>query len=78
MASPATSEKIKPKTIGKARAYLKNLRTFIREAKKPSTNEYCALLKGHLGALFMIGLFAYVIKVVNIPIVNFFLGGKKE
>ncbi|KAI5150890.1 protein transport protein SEC61 subunit gamma [Enteropsectra breve] len=54
--------------------FTKNAGRFIRKCKKPSKMEYVALVKGHLMGLAFLGIFGYVIKVINIPINNIIAG----
>lgn len=62
---------------GILKKHIKNAKNFLREAKYPSRKEFVQLSKVHFGGLFIFGLFAYCIDVINIPFKNFFLGSNK-
>lgn len=55
----------------------KKIKKFIKESKTPKKAEFRELLRGHIVGLVLIGLFAYVIKVIHIPINNMIVGSSK-
>ncbi|ELA41024.1 protein translocase SEC61 complex gamma subunit, archaeal and eukaryotic [Vittaforma corneae ATCC 50505] len=58
--------------------FLKNIRKFIRESEKPSHDQFRHILRGHLVGVIALGLFAYCIKVIHIPINNMIAGSEKK
>lgn len=58
--------------------FRKNIKQFIREAKKPGVKDYKEVLRGHLVGVFLLGLSAYFIKVIHIPINNMVAGSDKQ
>lgn len=57
--------------------FLKNIRNFLRQCKMPTGSNFKEILKGHIAGVVLLGLFAYVIKVIHIPINNMIVGTEK-
>lgn len=77
---PMTSERDKQTKgpLQRARNFWKCSCNFVRESRRPSAKEFKEVLKGHLTGFVMLGLFAYVIKVIHIPINNMIVGSDKQ
>lgn len=78
MASPVRDEQTKNTLLQRAKHFWKCSNNFVRESRKPSVDEFREILRGHLTGFIMLGLFAYVIKVIHIPINNLIVGSDKQ
>lgn len=75
MTTSSVREEAKKSTLlQRARHFCKCCSNFVRECRKPSASEFKGILRGHLTGFVMLGLFAYVIKVIHIPINNMIVG----
>lgn len=59
------------------RRFIDNVKKFLREMKKPNKKEFKEILRGHLMGVLLLGVFAYIIKVIHIPINNMIAGSNK-
>lgn len=62
------------KLSGLVSRFVKNSKRFMREARIPNKKDFGPILRGHLLGVIALGLFAYFIKVVHIPINNMIAG----
>ena len=58
--------------------FLKNIRNFLKQCKTPTGSNFKEILKGHLAGVVLLGLFAYIIKVIHIPINNMIVGATED
>ena len=76
--STATLNKEKKTCCSSTKKFIKNMRNFLAECKTPPSSDFAQILRGHVFGVVLLGVFAYIIKVIHIPINNMILGTENK